>query len=75
MTVTIPDGLKLTEGEALLNMAVGLVSAGKITAGRGALMCGMEKEDFRGILKERRIETYGVNEFREDIQTLGLAKD
>ena len=75
MTVTIPDGLKLTEDEALLNMAVGLVSAGKITAGRGAMMCGMEKEDFRGILKERRIETYGVNEFREDIQTLGLAKD
>jgi predicted HTH domain antitoxin len=75
MTVTIPDSLKLTEDEALLNMAVGLVSAGKITAGRGAMMCGMERDEFRGILKERRIETYGVKEFEEDLITLGLTKD
>jgi len=70
MTVTIPDGLKLTEDEALLNMAVGLVAAGKISSGKGAEICGLDSDEFRWILKERRIETYTAECLEQDMRAV-----
>lgn len=75
MTITVPDGLKLTEEEALIDMAVGMVAAGKISSGRAAVMCGMDREDFRGILKERKIETYTVECLEQDMRVVDELRD
>ncbi len=70
MTITIPDGLKLTEGEALLSIAVGLVAAGEISSGKGAEICEMDAEAFRRVLKERRIETYTEECLEQDLRVV-----
>ena len=57
--MSIPDdvlnGIELTEGEALLDFALGLFIDRKVTLGRAALIAGMNQMDFQRELAKRKI--------------------
>jgi predicted HTH domain antitoxin len=69
-------GLELTEGQARLDLAIGLFIDRRVTLGRGAIVAGLTQSDFLRELGRRSVPIhYDVEDLRADVQTLaGLKK-
>ena len=75
MSLTIPDDLlksaKLTEEEALQELAIALFQQERLTLGQAARMAKLDIGSFMNLLGSRKISLhYGIEEFEQDLQTL-----
>ena len=75
MHLTIPDdifnSLYLSEDELLLELAVALYAAKKISFGKARQLAGLDWYRFREILAERKIPAhYDIEQFEEDLVNL-----
>ena len=75
MNLSIPDdvlnGIELTEGEALLDFALGLFIDRKVTLGRAALIAGMNQMDFQRELAKRKIPIhYDLADLEADLAAI-----
>lgn len=73
--MSIPDdvlnGIELTEGEALLDFALGLFIDRKVTLGRAALIAGMNQMDFQRELAKRKIPIhYDLADLEADLAAI-----
>lgn len=76
MAVTIPDEVlqaaHLSEFEVKQTLAVALFREERLTLAQASRLAEMSQLAFQGLLAERRIPVhYGIEEFREDLRTLG----
>lgn len=67
--VNLPDGLKITEFELNMLLAVKLFESGLISSGQGAEMVGLSKQAFIELLGKYEVSVfqYDINEIEEDI--------
>ena len=75
MLLTIPDdilsSLDMNEQELLLELAVALYAAEKISFGKARRLAGLDWYRFREVLAERNIPAhYDVEQFEEDLTNL-----
>lgn len=75
MHVTIPDELRetarLSEAEALLELAVALFEQERLTLAQASRLAGLSRMQFQRVLAERRIPIhYDLPEFEADVQAL-----
>lgn len=75
MNLSIPDHLltpvKFSEQELLLELAIGLYAARKVSFGKARQLAGLDWYSFRSLLDERGIPAhYDVQNFEEDLRTL-----
>lgn len=73
MIITLPDDPALeglTEPEIRLDLACGLLGAGRISRSVAARMAGLSQYDFDAELYRRRIPAYTEELLDEDISTL-----
>lgn len=75
MVIEIQDealrGLKLTESQALLDLAVGLFTEQRVTLGRAAEIARLPQLDFQKELGRRGIAIhYDVDDLQADLRTL-----
>jgi len=75
MVLTIPEdilgSLKMNEDELLLELAVALYAAQKISFGKARRLAGLDWYRFRGILADRKIPAhYDIEQFEEDLTNL-----
>jgi predicted HTH domain antitoxin len=80
MVIEIQDstlrGLKLTQDEALLDLAVGLFTERRVTLGRGAEIAGRSHAEFQKELGRRGIPIhYDVDDLEADLATLAALRD
>jgi predicted HTH domain antitoxin len=80
MVIEIQDemlrGLKLTESQALLDLAVGLFTERRITLGRAAKIARQTQLDFQLELGRRGIPVhYEVEDLRDDLETLSALRE
>jgi predicted HTH domain antitoxin len=73
--LTIPTeyvrATRLTDFEMLLEIAVLLFQKEKLTLGQAARLAGMPQFRFQSLLASRDISIhYGIEDYREDLQTL-----
>ena len=73
--LTIPTeyvrATRLTDFEILLEIAVLLFQKEKLTLGQAARLAGMPQFRFQSLLASRDIPIhYGIEDYREDLQTL-----
>ncbi len=73
--VTLPadvvQATRMTDEELLLEIAVMLFQREKLTLGQSARLAGLPQYRFQLILAGRDIPIhYGIEEFREDVQTI-----
>jgi len=74
MTIEIRDDA--TADQAVLEVAVGMFAARKITLGRAARIAGLPHADFLKELGRRGIPIhYDVEDFAADLQTLAALKN
>lgn len=76
MPVTISDEVlalaHITEPELKQELAVALFQRERLTLAQASSLAEMNQLDFQALLADRRIPIhYGVQEFRDDLQTLG----
>lgn len=77
MVIHIPDqvldSLQLSEADLLLELAVALYSAQKISFGKARELANMDWFSFRKILASRNIPThYDEQDFEADLEALSL---
>ena len=76
MTLTIPDEIlkeaKLTEREALVELACRLFDAGRLSLPMASRLAGLPREHFEGELHQRRISIYRptLEDVRGDVEAL-----
>ncbi|MBK8191991.1 MAG: UPF0175 family protein [Lewinellaceae bacterium] len=75
MLLTIPDdiqnSLDMNEQDLLLELAIGLYAANKISFGKARQLAGLDWYRFREILAERKIPAhYDIEQFEEDLTNL-----
>ena len=75
MPVTIPDEVltaaRMSEAEIKRELALTLFQQERLTLGQARRLAGMSHLEFQAVLAERQIPIhYGVEEFRQDLQTL-----
>ncbi|MGZ8899898.1 MAG: UPF0175 family protein [Limisphaerales bacterium] len=75
MSLTIPDDLlksaRLTEDEALQELAIALFQQERLTLGQAARFAKTSIDSLMGVLAARKISLhYGVAEFEQDLETL-----
>ena len=71
MTLTLPEGIKLTERELKQELALSLYTSRKVTLIQAADIAGVGFFEFQGFLRDRNIsQHYGVQDLEEDMQTL-----
>jgi len=75
MPLTIPDdilsSLDMNEEELLLELAVALYAAKKISFGNARRLAGLDWYRFREILADRKIPAhYDIEQFEEDLTNL-----
>ena len=75
MLLTIPDdilsSLDMNEDELLLELAVALYAAQKISFGKARRLAGLDWYRFREILADRKIPAhYEIEQFEEDLNNL-----
>lgn len=75
MTISLPDGIfgsvPLSEQEVLLELAIALYAAKKISFGNARRIAGLDWYRFRQTLSERNIPAhYGSEQFEEDLKNL-----
>lgn len=75
MPVTIPDEVlaaaHITEPELKRELALTLFQRERLTLGGASALAGMNQLEFQRLLAERRIPIhYGVEEFKQDLETL-----
>jgi predicted HTH domain antitoxin len=80
MVIEIQDkvlrGLKLTEPQALLDLAVGLFTERQITLGRAAEIAQLTQLDFQREIGRRRIPIhYDIEDLQSDLLTLAALND
>ena len=80
MLIEIKDealrGLKLTEPEALIDLAVGLFTERRITLGRGAEIAGLTQLAFQQELNRRKIPVhYDMDDLLADVSTLAALRE
>ena len=69
--VDVPDELGLTEGEARLNLAVGLYTAERISLAKAARLVGLSRIAFQHLLADRGIPIqYDQDDVQHDVDTL-----
>jgi predicted HTH domain antitoxin len=76
MPVTITDDVlaaaHLSEPELRRELAVALFREERLTLGQASRLAEMDQLAFQAVLADRKIPVhYGVDEFREDLRTLG----
>ncbi|HAC62168.1 MAG TPA: hypothetical protein DCF68_01200 [Cyanothece sp. UBA12306] len=66
------EASQLTQGEFLQEIALYLFESGRLTLGYAAKMAEMESDDFRELLKSRKIPLYQYNleDFEIDLKNL-----
>ncbi len=70
MTITLPDDpalLRLDEAELKLEIACGLVAAGRVSRGVGARIAGLDRAGFDEALFIRRIPSYTTEMLDQDL--------
>ena len=72
MLITIPDdildSLDMNEQELLLELAIAMYAAKKISFGKARLLAGLDWYRFREILADRKIPAhYDIEQFEEDL--------
>lgn len=80
MVIEIQDealrGLKLTESQALLDLAVGLYTEQRVTVGRAAEIARLTQLDFQKELGRRNISIhYDVEDLQADLSTLAQLRE
>jgi len=75
MPLTIPDDVlaaaHITELELKRELALTLFQQERLTLGRASSLAGMSQQEFQRLLADRRIPIhYGVEEFKQDLETL-----
>jgi predicted HTH domain antitoxin len=80
MVIKIQDealrGLKLTEPQALVDLAVGLFTERRVTLGRAAEIAQLAQQDFQQELGRRGIAIhYDVEDLQADLQTLASLRE
>jgi predicted HTH domain antitoxin len=75
MPLTIPDEVlaaaHMTELDLKRELALTLFQQGRLTLGRASSLAGMSQLEFQRLLADRRIPIhYGVEEFKQDLETL-----
>ena len=80
MVIEIQDealrGLNLTEPQALLDLAVGLFTEGRVTLGRAAAVARLPQLSFQQELGRRGIPIhYDLDDLRADVRTLAALRD
>jgi len=75
MTLSFPDdifaSLHMSEQEILLELALALYAAKKISFGKAHLLAGTDWYRFREIISERNIPAhYEIEQFEEDLKNL-----
>lgn len=75
LTVELPDDLAQhpdSGREALEQLAIEAYRTESMTKGQAAALLGMGRLEFDGVLKKHNVEygAYGVEQLREDIETL-----
>jgi predicted HTH domain antitoxin len=80
MVIEIQDevlrGLKLTEPQALLDLAVGLFTERRVTLGRAAEIARLTQLDFQRELGRRGISLhYDVEDLQDDLRTLTAPRE
>ena len=75
MLLTIPDeflvAAHITETELKRELAVTLFQQERLTLGCASDLAGMSQLEFQRLLADRRIPIhYGVEEFKQDLETL-----
>jgi predicted HTH domain antitoxin len=75
MPLTIPDEIlaaaDITELELKQELALTLFQQERLTLGRASSLAGMSQREFQRLLADRRIPIhYGVEEFKQDLETL-----
>ncbi|MGA7234836.1 MAG: UPF0175 family protein [Bryobacteraceae bacterium] len=76
MPVTISDELlsaaHITEPELKRELALALFQQDRLTLAQASRVAEMSQLEFQGLLAERQIPIhYGIDEFHEDMRTLG----
>jgi predicted HTH domain antitoxin len=70
------SGLALTREQALLELAVGLYTDGRITMGRAATIAEMNQSDFQCEIGKRGItQKYDIDDLRSDLRTLASLRN
>ena len=80
MTIEVQDGalrgLKLTQPQALLDLAVDLFTERRVTLGRAAAVAQVTQLDFQQELARRGIPIhYDVEDLLADVQTLAALRE
>ena len=76
MTLTLPEGIKLTERELKQELALSLYAARKVTLIQAADIAGVGFFEFQGLLKDRKIpQHYGVQDLEDDMWNLRELKN
>lgn len=80
MTLSIPDeftkAADLSEKDLLIELAVYLYDKGRLSIGKARRLAGLDLISFQKELAERNVYlNYDVEEFREDMKTLGLLEN
>jgi predicted HTH domain antitoxin len=75
MPVTISDEVltaaHITETELKQELALTLFQQERLTLGQASRLAGLDQLEFQALLADRQIPIhYGIEEFREDLQTL-----
>jgi predicted HTH domain antitoxin len=71
MTLTLPEGIKLTERELKQELALSLYAARKVTLIQAADIAGVGFFEFQGWLRDRKIpQHYGVQDLEDDMWNL-----
>lgn len=73
LTITNPDleALGLTKADVLLELALGLYAAERITLSQASGLAELDQVTFRQIAGKRGIEVhYGIGEFERDCENL-----
>jgi predicted HTH domain antitoxin len=69
------NGLELTEPQALIDLAVGLFTEGRVTLGRAAHIARITQRDFQQELARRGISIhYDVADLHADLSTLAALR-
>lgn len=73
MQITLPPELEenLDPKQVLLDLAVGMYAASRVTLGRGASVAGMSQMDFQRELGQRKIPIhYDLDDLKVDVQAV-----
>lgn len=80
MTLSIPEeftkAADLSERDLLVELAIYLYDKGRLSIGKARKLAGLDLVSFQKELAARNVYlNYDVEEFREDMRTLGLLQD